>query len=112
MRNSGVIFSINHIKNYVLPVVGDVAISDLTKMHLQMIISENAAHPRTCQLIWRTFLQIAESAVDDRYLPEAALRPLKSVQLPKYQKRILSSRRRETPRDPASNAVIPGRFHF
>ena len=110
MRNSGVIFSINHIKNYVLPVVGDVAISDLTKMHLQMIISENAAHPRTCQLIRRTFLQIAESAVDDRYLPEAALRPLKSVQLPKYQKRILSSRRRETLRDPAYTAVIPERF--
>ena len=75
------------LKYYILPVVGDVAISDLTKMHLQMIISENAAHPRTCQLIRRTFLQIAESAVDDRYLPEAALRPLKSVQLPKYQKK-------------------------
>lgn len=86
------------IRYYIEPELAAVAISDIKKMHLQILISRNAEHPRTCQLIRRTFLQIAESAVDDRYLPENVLRPLRAVELPKYHKserRILTAAEKE-----------------
>lgn len=74
------------LKYYIIPSIGTVRINELSKLHLQSLISANSAHPRTCQLIRRTVLQIAESAVDDRLLPENAIRPLRSVKLPSYRK--------------------------
>lgn len=75
------------LRYYIEPEIGNIRISDLTKMHLQLLIGKNADHPRTCQLIRRTVMQIAESAVDDHYLPEYAIRALKAVQLPRYKRR-------------------------
>lgn len=74
------------LKYYVIPTIGCIRVNDLSKIHLQTLISNNADHPRTCQLIRRTVLQIAESAVDDRLLPENSIRPLRSVKLPSYHK--------------------------
>lgn len=74
------------IKYYIIPTIGNVKVCDLLKMHFQQLIAQNAQHPRTCQLIRRTLLQIAESAVDDHLLNESVLRPLRSVALPKYTK--------------------------
>lgn len=81
------------LKYYIIPEIGNVRISELSKAHFQHLISINAAHPRTCQLIRRTVLQLAESAVEDRILMEAALRPLRSVALPQYrapERRVLT----------------------
>lgn len=75
------------LKYYIRPELPQLMLSDVAKSHLQILISKNAEHPRTCQLIRRTFLQIVNAAIDDRYLPESVLRPLKSVELPKYQKK-------------------------
>lgn len=72
---------------YFRPVLSDVYLKDLSKLHLQMLISNSADHPRTCQLIRRTFLQIVNSAIDDRYLPETVLRSVKTVEIPKYRKK-------------------------
>lgn len=74
------------IKYYLRPALSSVPLSQFSKFHLQMLIADNAEHPRTCQLIRRTVIQIAESAVDDHYLPESILRPLKAVKLPQYHK--------------------------
>lgn len=74
------------LKYTVNPLVGSVKICEFSKIHFQQLISANAKHPRTCQIIKRTVMQIAESAVDDHLLNESVIRPLKSVQLPKYQK--------------------------
>lgn len=74
------------LQYHITPVVGDVKISDFSKIHFQQIIAQNATHPRTCQIIRRTVLQIAENAVDDHFLDESTIRLLRSVALPKYQK--------------------------
>lgn len=72
------------LKYYIVPNIGNVRIGELSKLHLQQLVAMNSKHPRTCQLIRRTVLQIAESAVDEHLLGESVLRPLRGVQLPKY----------------------------
>ena len=74
------------LKYYIAPTIGTVPISELSKAHLQSLITINSAHPRTCQLIRRTILQIATAAVEDGMMTEAALHPLRGVALPKYYK--------------------------
>lgn len=74
------------LKSYFRPVMEQVPLKAASKIHLQLLISRSAEHPRTCQLIYRTFLQIMESAIDDRYVPEAVLRPVRAVELPRYVK--------------------------
>ena len=81
------------IRYYITPMIGNVRLCELSKLHFQQLIAANAQHPRTCQLIRRTVLQIAESAVDDHLLSEIVLRPLRAVQLPKYarkERRVLT----------------------
>ena len=81
------------IRYYITPMIGNVRLCELSKIHFQQLIAQNAQHPRTCQLIRRTVLQIAESAVDDHLLSETVLRPLRGVQLPKYarkERRVLT----------------------
>lgn len=74
------------IKYYLVPAFGNVRIGELNRMHFQGVIAQNSGHPRTCQLIRRTVLQIAEYAAEDHYLTESTLRALRSVELPKYHK--------------------------
>ena len=75
------------IRYYIAPTIGNVRLCELSKLHFQQLIAANADHPRTCQLIRRTVLQISESAVDDHLLNETVLRPLRAVQLPKYARK-------------------------
>lgn len=84
----------NTLKYHFRPVMECVALKATSRLHLQMIIARNAEKPRTCQIIKRTFLQIMESAVDDRYVSEAVLRPIKAVEIPKYirqERRVLTA---------------------
>ena len=86
------------LKYYIVPAMGDVPIRQISRLHLQSLIASNAEHPRTCQLIRRTFLQMTESAILDRYVPEAVLRPCKAVKLPAYyrkERRILTDKEKE-----------------
>lgn len=87
---------------YIIPAMGEVPLRKISRLHLQSVIAANAKHPRTCQLIRRTFLQLVESAILDRYVPEAILRPCKAVNLPAYYKkerRILTDQERAAIRD-------------
>jgi len=81
------------LKYYIIPAMGAVPLRQISRLHLQSLIAANADHPRTCQLIRRTFIQMTESAILDRYVPEAVLRPCKAVKLPAYyrkERRILT----------------------
>lgn len=75
------------IKYYIRPFMASVPLSQTSKYHLQQLILDNSMHPRTCQLIRRVFMQIVSAAIDDRYIPESALRPLQSVEMPRLMKR-------------------------
>ena len=88
----------NIVDYYVKPGIGAIRISELTKTHLQGLISSSSDHPRTCQLIRQTVLQVASSAVDDRYLPEVVLKQLSSVSMPEYraaERRVLTKEEKD-----------------
>lgn len=85
----------NIMKYHLAPVMDPIPLAAASRLHLQLMISRSAEHPRTCQLIRRTYIQIIESAIDDRYVSERVLRPIKGVQLPRYvrqERRVLTSR--------------------
>lgn len=91
----------NTLRYYFSPVMECVPLGSATRLHLQMIIARNAEKARTCQIIKRTYIQIMESAVDDRYVPEAVLRPIRAVEIPKYvrqERRVLTPQERSAVR--------------
>lgn len=75
------------LRYYITPAMTAVPLSQVSKYHLQQIILDNSAHPRTCQLIRRVFLQIVTAAIEDHFLPEHIMRPLSSVEMPRIIKR-------------------------
>lgn len=65
----------------------DVGISDVRHSHFQMVINNNAGHPKTCKNIASTFRQIVKSAVRDKLLPRTALEDItQDITLPRYIK--------------------------
>ena len=90
-RNTQAMYE-NVIRKHFAP-LESVRVADLRKTHLQLIINSALDKPRTCQLIKLTFKQIINAAIDDKLLPEASLRTICSVALPKYlptEKRALT----------------------
>ncbi len=70
-----------------------IALRDISRIHLQLIINNAADKPRTCQQIRMTFQQVISSAILDGYLPEKASQMFDSVDIPKYispEKRALT----------------------
>ena len=62
-----------------------VKISDLKRLHFQLVINEALDSPRTCQQIKITFKQIIKSAISDKLLPATALDTICSnIDIPKY----------------------------
>ena len=81
------------IRYYIEPSLSSVPLSSVSKYHLQKLILDNSAHPRTCQLIRRVFLQVVNAAIDDHYIPENILRSLQGVEMPrqvKAERRVLT----------------------
>ena len=67
--------------------IDTLLLMDVRHSHLQQIINENIAHPKTCKNIKQTFGQIIKSAVRDRYLPKSAYEDIMTdISLPKYIK--------------------------
>lgn len=85
----------------------DVGISDIRHSHFQMVINNNAEHPKTCKNIYTTFRQIIKSAIRDRLLPRSALEDITAdISLPKYvkpQKRPLT----QTEKDAFAKVELP-----
>lgn len=70
-----------------------VALRDISRIHLQLIINNASDKPRTCQQIRMTFQQIISSAILDGYLPEKASQIFSNIDIPKYtspEKRALT----------------------
>lgn len=89
----------NVIERHIAPVLPDLKLSDVKRIHFQQIIAANKDKPRTCQQINITFRQVIKSAVRDAYLPERAIRTIcDGVELPKYiapEKRALRADEKE-----------------
>lgn len=67
------------------PLYGDLKLQDITPLHIQAPITQNAQYPRKCQLIAMTLRQIINSAVTHQYISPAHQQALfKDQELPKY----------------------------
>lgn len=74
----------NIIEKHLIALDG-LKLRDIRKTHFQMVINNASEKPRTCQQISLTFKQIIKAAVQDKYLPPAALNNIcTGIDLPKY----------------------------
>lgn len=73
----------NIIYHYIIPTLGDHPLDKIRRSDVQGLINKNQEHPRTCEQIRMTLIQILNSAVEDKLLVENAA---KKVTLPKRQK--------------------------
>lgn len=86
----------NIIDKHIIPCLGELKISQLTKSDIQNIITERSEHPRTCQQIVLVLKQIIEEMKNDRCIaPLDADLLTKKLSIPKYkpnEKRALNKR--------------------
>ena len=73
----------NAVNKHIKPELGQLPINKIVRSDVQRLINDNTDHPRTCEIIKMTLVQILNSAVDDKLVYENVA---KKVTLPKRQK--------------------------
>lgn len=65
--------------------LSSLKLTDLSRMHFQLLINNASDYPRTCQQIKITFCQVLKSAVSDKLLPADSIDYIcKDIDMPKY----------------------------
>lgn len=85
----------NILDHYIIPSLGHIPLNKLRRSDVQGLINDNQEHPRTCEQIRLTLVQILNSAVDDKLIMDNAA---KKVALParhKAPRRALTSLEKE-----------------
>lgn len=60
-------------------------LTDISRMHFQLLINNASDFPRTCQQIKITFCQVLKSAISDKLLPADSIDCIcKDIDMPKY----------------------------
>ena len=80
----------NILDHYILPELGHFPLNKLRRSDIQELINSNRDHPRTCEQIRLTLIQILNSAIDDRLIQDNVA---KKVTLPvrhKTERRALT----------------------
>lgn len=66
-------------------VLEGIKLTDIRKIHFQMVINNALEKPRTCKQIALTFKQVIRSAIQDKYLPAQSYTDIcDNIELPKY----------------------------
>lgn len=73
----------NAIEKHIKPELGHLALNKIVRSDVQKLINDNQEHPRTCEIIKMTLVQILNCAIDDKLLRENVA---KNVTLPKRHK--------------------------
>lgn len=73
----------NAVNCHIKPELGHLPINKIVRSDIQKLINDNQDHPRTCEVIKMTMVQILNSAVDDKLILENVA---KKVILPKRHK--------------------------
>lgn len=74
---------INAINCHIKPEIGHLPLNKIVRSDVQKLINDRQDHPRTCEIIRLTLVQILNSAIDDKLLHENVA---KKVALPKRHK--------------------------
>lgn len=73
----------NAINKHIKPELGHLPLNKIVRSDVQRLINDNRDHPRTCEIIKMTLVQILNSAIDDKLIYENVA---KKVTLPKHHK--------------------------
>lgn len=80
----------NAIDKHIKPNIGYLPLNKIKRSDIQNLINKNQDHPRTCEIIRMTLLQILNSAIDDKLLTENIARKVTLPKRNKSEKRALS----------------------
>lgn len=73
----------NAVEKHIKPELGHLPLNKIVRSDVQKLINDNQEHPRTCEIIRMTLVQILNSAIDDKLIHDNAA---KKVTLPKRHK--------------------------
>ena len=77
----------NIVNKHIKPELGYLPLNKLVRSDVQKLINDNQEHPRTCEQIKMTLVQILNSAIEDKLITENVA---KKVTLPKRHKKSLN----------------------
>lgn len=85
----------NAVNKHIIPELGHLPLNKLVRSDIQKLINDNQEHPRTCEIIRMTMVQILDSAIDDKLLLENIARKVTLPKRHKPEKRILTDLEKE-----------------
>lgn len=85
----------NAINCHIKPEIGHLPLNKIVRSDIQKIINDRQDHPRTCEIIRLTLVQILNSAIDDKLLHENAAQKVTLPKRHKSEKRALTDLEKE-----------------
>lgn len=85
----------NAVNKHIIPELGHLPLNKLVRSDLQKLINDNQEHPRTCEIIKMTMVQILNSAIDDKLLHENIAKKVTLPKRHKAEKRALTDLEKE-----------------
>lgn len=83
------------LKKKVIPAMGHIPLNKIKKSDAQRMINDRWDHPRTCQIIRMTLIQILDTAVEDKLINENVCRKLNMPKNEPAEKRQLTEEEKE-----------------
>lgn len=85
----------NAINKHIIPAMGHIPLDKIKKSDAQRMINDRWEHPRTCQIIRMTLIQILDTAVEDKLINENVCRKLNMPKNEPAEKRQLTEEEKE-----------------
>lgn len=85
----------NAINTHIIPELGHLPLNKIVRSDVQKLINDNQEHPRTCEIIKMTLVQILNSAIDDKLLHENVAKKVTLPKRHKAEKRALTELEKE-----------------
>lgn len=85
----------NVVEKHIKPELGHLPMNKIVRSDIQKLINDNQEHPRTCEIIKMTLVQMLNSAIDDKLLHENVAKKATLPKRHKAEKRILTDLEKE-----------------
>lgn len=106
----------NAINCHINPEIGNLQLNKIVRSDIQRIINDRQEHPRTCEIIKMTLVQIFNSAIDDKLLHENVAKKVTLPKRHKAEKRALTELEKESIKKanftPQENTFVMLLFYF
>lgn len=106
----------NAVNKHIKPALGHLPLNKIVRSDVQALINDNIDHPRTCEIIRMTLVQILNSAIDDKLLYDNVAKKATLPKRHKSEKRALTDLEKEALRKadftPQEHALVMLLFYF